>query len=89
MEECCIYNIYPLYLPAHTSHVLQPLDLAVFGPWKASYRKWLSQLSDFDDSSAARKRNFLCCYEKARRSALSEVNKSRLVREVVGYGRSP
>ena len=36
---CLEYNIYLLFLPAHTSHVLQPLDLTVFSSLKRAYRK--------------------------------------------------
>ena len=39
MWECFQNNIHLLFLPPHTSHVLQPLDLAVFGPLKQAYRK--------------------------------------------------
>ena len=33
------HNIILQVLPAHTSHVLQPLDVSVFGPFKAFYNK--------------------------------------------------
>jgi len=35
-------NIQLLFLLAYTSHVLQPLDIAVFGPLKVKYRAWLN-----------------------------------------------
>ncbi|KZL82715.1 transposase, partial [Colletotrichum incanum] len=35
MWLCYINNIHLLFLPPHTSHVLQPLDQSVFGPLKA------------------------------------------------------
>ena len=38
MSECYIHNVSVVYLPAHSSHVLQPLDLAVFSSLKHSYR---------------------------------------------------
>jgi len=34
MWECYLNNIYLLFLPPHTSHVMQPLDLTVFFPLK-------------------------------------------------------
>jgi hypothetical protein len=34
-----------LYLPAHSSHVLQPLDLGTFSPLKSRYRKEIADLA--------------------------------------------
>jgi len=61
-------NIYIIYLPAHTFHVLQPLDLSIFSPLKRAYRKRLKALliKRFNDSSVAGKRSFLECYYSAR-----------------------
>ncbi len=30
MTMCYLHNVYLLFLPAHTPHVLQPLDLGCF-----------------------------------------------------------
>ncbi|KAK6225250.1 transposase [Colletotrichum tabaci] len=65
MWLCYINNIHLLFLPPHTSHVLQPLDQSVFGPLKAAYRKELGYLSHWNDSTVVGKRNFLGCYYKA------------------------
>ena len=35
---CKQHKVYLLYLPAHSSHVLQPLDLALFSVIKSKYR---------------------------------------------------
>jgi len=35
--KCLEYNIYLLFLLAHTSHILQPLDLTVFFALKRAY----------------------------------------------------
>jgi hypothetical protein len=74
MWECYSNNIHLLYLPPHTSHVLQPLDLSVFAPLKHAYRKQLSFLSLLTDSTPLGKRNFLACYRKARKSSLTAKN---------------
>lgn len=74
MWECFQNNIYLLFLPAHTSHVLQPLDLSVFGPLKHAYRKQLGFLILLTDSTPLGKRNFLACYYKARTSSLTAIN---------------
>jgi hypothetical protein len=38
------HNIHLLMLPAHTSHLLQPLDVGVFGPLKGAMSKSLDRL---------------------------------------------
>ena len=74
MWECYSYNIHLLFLPPHTSHVLQPLDLSIFAPLKRAYRKQLGFLSLLTDSTPLGKRNFLACYQRARLSALIITN---------------
>ena len=37
-------NVDLFRLPAHTSHIMQPMDLGVFGPFKAS---WSREVEDF------------------------------------------
>lgn len=71
---CFLHNIYLLFLPPHTSHVLQPLDLSIFSPLKSAYRKELSSLSILTDSTPIGKRNFLICYQKAREQSLTVKN---------------
>ncbi|KAI1001465.1 hypothetical protein K3495_g6735 [Podosphaera aphanis] len=41
MFMCFQNNVNLLFLPSHTSHVLQSLDQSVFGPFKTAYRKQL------------------------------------------------
>ena len=74
MWECFSNNIQLLFLPLHTSHVLQPLDLAVFSSLKTSYYKQVGFLSLLTDSTPIGKRNFLRCYYKARLDALTARN---------------
>ena len=74
MFECFKHNIHLLYLPSHTSHILQPLDLGIFSPLKTSYRKWAHRLFIQTDTSAIGKSGFLCCLYKARCEALTEHN---------------
>ncbi|KAF4414567.1 Pogo transposable element with KRAB domain [Fusarium acutatum] len=72
--ECYNNNIFVLFLPAHSSHVLQPLDVAVFGPLKRAYRKFLSDLASIADSSHIGKITFLYTYDKARKEAITKLN---------------
>ncbi|KJZ69105.1 hypothetical protein HIM_11512 [Hirsutella minnesotensis 3608] len=74
MYLCYQHKIHLLYLPPHTSHVLQPLHLSVFSPLKHYYRKQIGFLSLLTDSSPVGKQNFLSCYQKAREQALSASN---------------
>ncbi|KAI3532057.1 transposase [Colletotrichum abscissum] len=74
MWNCYINNIHLLFLPPHSSHVLQPLDQSVFSPVKSAYRKELGYLSQWNDSTIIGKRNFLDCYQKARLAGLSVSN---------------
>ena len=43
--RCKEHRIHLLFLPAHSSHVLQPLDLAPFTVVKSSYREQIRELS--------------------------------------------
>ncbi|CAI6101447.1 unnamed protein product [Clonostachys chloroleuca] len=74
MWECFQNNIFLLFLPAHTSHVLQPLDLGVFSALKAAYRRHLERLDEMLDLTTIGKANFLECYAKARKEALTAKN---------------
>lgn len=71
---CFKNHIYLLFLPPHTSHVLQPLDLAVFSSLKSGYRNQIDLLVQATDSTIVGKRNFLCCYQKARTTGLTSKN---------------
>jgi hypothetical protein len=64
---CKQHQIYLLFLPAHASHVLQPLDLGVFAPLKSRYRTQIAALASLDDASPVKKQRFLTCYNSARK----------------------
>jgi 4-hydroxybenzoate polyprenyltransferase len=74
MWECLSNKIYILFLPAHTSHILQPLDVAVFGPLKTAFKKHLDRQGGYDSSTIVAKKRLLYCYHKARMEALSAAN---------------
>src|SRR6266699_1100653 len=71
---CFNSNIYLLFLPPHTSHILQPLDLSVFGPIKTYYRIAIGNLIYQSDDCPMDKRGFLECYSKTRQHSLNENN---------------
>lgn len=75
MAACYLNNIYLLFLPAHTSHGLQPWDNGPFGVLKVAYRRFLSQLSALNDSSNGGKIQFMNCLIEARKSLTPTVIK--------------
>ncbi|OHW97226.1 transposase, partial [Colletotrichum incanum] len=77
MWQCYINNVYLLFLPPHTSHILQPLNQSVFSLVKSAYRKELGYLSQWNDSTIIGKRNFISCYQKARLAGLTAQNIKR------------
>jgi 4-hydroxybenzoate polyprenyltransferase len=74
MWECFSNKIYVVYLPPHTSHVLQPLDVGVFSSLKAAYRREAGQLNLHTDGTITGKQLFLFCYQRARSEALTTKN---------------
>jgi hypothetical protein len=41
---CKQHNIITLYMPAHSSHLLQPLDIVLFGLLKRAYGKQVEKM---------------------------------------------
>ena len=66
-------NIITLCLPPHTSHILQPLDVACFSPLKTAYGRLVQDLARraiFHIDKA----DFLAMYQQARSAIHSEQN---------------
>jgi hypothetical protein len=74
MWECFKNDIYLIFLPPHTSHVLQPLDISVFSPLKTAYRSAIQIDPTVSLSSPYAKIMFLMAYQKARLKSLTESN---------------
>ncbi|KYK58878.1 hypothetical protein DCS_00005 [Drechmeria coniospora] len=77
MYECFDNGIFLLFLPAHASYVLQPLDVSCFSPIKAAYRRAIEAiafLAGSNDTTPIGKATFLQCYYKARTEGLTERN---------------
>jgi len=62
MRECFTNKVRLVFLPPHSSHVLQPLDLGTFSNIKSCYWKRIAELSYLDDAAPVKKRKFLECY---------------------------
>jgi hypothetical protein len=71
---CYLNNVYLLFLPAYTSHVLQSLDLECFSSLKAEYRKQVGEYAAISDATRIGKAKFLEFYTKARQISLSKIN---------------
>jgi 4-hydroxybenzoate polyprenyltransferase len=71
----CLKNkVMLFYLPAHSSHKLQPLDVAVFSPLKTAYRKIIHASPLSTVSSPASKQRFVSAYYEASRKAMTTSN---------------
>ena len=69
---CKQNKVQLLFLPAHSSHVLQPLDLSVFLVVKRFYRNQIQELSHLDDAAPVKKERFITAYYNAREAAITE-----------------
>jgi len=69
---CKQNKVYLLFLPAHSSHVLQPLDLSVFSVIKRFYRQQIQALSYLNDAAPIKKERFITAYNAAREGAITE-----------------
>ena len=71
IKFCNEKKIVPLCLPPHTTHLLQPLDVNVFGPLSREYKKQLEIVTRFNVCSVD-KVDFLKIIQKARKEAISK-----------------
>jgi DDE superfamily endonuclease/Tc5 transposase DNA-binding domain/helix-turn-helix, Psq domain len=70
MYECHQNRVQLVYLLPHSSHVLQPLDLACFSVVKSRYRAQITDLARYEDSAPIKKIRFIQYYDKARSDGL-------------------
>ena len=74
MIICYLNNVYLLFLPAYTSHVLQPLDLGCFSSLKAAYWRQIREFNTLTDETKIGKAKFLEFYFKACQIGLNKTN---------------
>jgi len=55
IAQCEEYNIRFIFLPENATHMLQPLDVTVFGPMK---RRWREILADWKEDNMKRGVNY-------------------------------
>lgn len=76
MTMCYRHNIHPCWLPAHTSHGLQPLDNGIFSVFKGAFDKAMEDINSQTDSSPLGKINFIRCLVKARKAVTKRTIKN-------------
>ena len=67
-------KIILLCLPAHTTHLLQPLDVGVFAPLSTAYKRGVHSITRYSARYHIDKVDFLELYKKARIEAISSIN---------------
>jgi hypothetical protein len=70
--QCHQNKIHLLFLPPHSTHLLQPLDLSVFSATKTRYRNQIRELASLDDAAPIKKERFITYYHAAREEGFSE-----------------
>jgi hypothetical protein len=69
MYQCKVNKVELIYLQAHSSYILQPLDVSAFSPLKGKYRQIIQNLAHLDDAAPTKKRTFIQVYTEARKEA--------------------
>jgi hypothetical protein len=70
-QICTEHNIIPICMPAHSSHLLQPLDVACFAPLKRAYGGLVESLTR-NGIDHIDKLDFLTAYPEARLQAFKD-----------------
>ena len=70
---CMERRIIPLYMPPHSSHLLQPLDISCFAPLKHYYGQKIREMAQ-NGIHAIDKMDFLSIYTKIHGRAFSTTN---------------
>ncbi len=73
IQYCCDHSIVALCLPPHSTHLLQPLDVGVFGPLSKAYKKCVHLHSRYGAVNV-NKLDFLRYYQEARSTAITTHN---------------
>ena len=74
IQAAYLSKVWCYYLIPHTSHIFQPLDLAVFSSLKRKFRAIMSANPLMDDMAAMKKAQFLLHYKQARTRAITLTN---------------
>lgn len=67
IQYCEDHRVIPLCLPPHATHLLQPLDVSIFGPLGHRYRKLVQENSLFGVQNVTNEQ-FLVFFQQARQT---------------------
>ncbi|KJZ70490.1 hypothetical protein HIM_10119 [Hirsutella minnesotensis 3608] len=65
---------YLIFLPPHSSHITQPLNVGVFSPLKEYYHQQLASFVNFQATAPHQKQRFIRAYKEASKKAFSQSN---------------
>jgi DDE superfamily endonuclease/Tc5 transposase DNA-binding domain len=74
MKEARKQRVWVLYLPSHTSHLTQPLDVSVFGPLKHWFKEENAPFAHMSTTSPESKKRFLIHYRTAHNKSMTSSN---------------
>ena len=74
MEFACAHDIHLLCFPSHSTHLLQPLDVGIFGPLGQYYSNEVDLWSWAHPYQVISKGDFFLLCQSARRASLTEKN---------------
>ncbi|RFN40377.1 hypothetical protein FIE12Z_13058 [Fusarium flagelliforme] len=74
MKKAWLNKIWLSWLPSHSSHITQPLDVAVFSPLKTYYSQKTGFWASYEATSPHQQQMFLQAYEIASMKALTSRN---------------
>ena len=74
--------IIPLCQPAHCTHVMQLLDVSVFGPLTAAYCRMVVELAPHLASTGVDKAQFGTCYARARSQTLTTASAKKVFQDL-------
>jgi len=74
LKFCIASNIIILCLPAHATHLTQPLDVRIFQPLAMAYSKGVIEKGEYSPIYSVDKLQFLEIYRHVRRSAITLSN---------------
>lgn len=71
LEALWQQRIVPFCLPPHCTHIMQPLDVSIFGPLTAAYRRMVTELAPHVAAAGIDKAQFGTFYAQAREQVLT------------------
>ncbi|PTD03487.1 hypothetical protein FCULG_00012822 [Fusarium culmorum] len=74
MKKAWMHRIWLSWLPSHSSHITQPLDVAVFGPLKTYYHQLTRAWATYEATSPHQQQLFIEAYKRASEKAISRRN---------------